>query len=235
MKSLQPTRSDKPSVNLFSWIGMAAVLMLIASTPAAVAQIYTFSFTGNDGIDATGTVTISGGVATSGSINVINVPLESLPGTTTASGNLLPLSAGSPISSSASNVRTQDGTVITYDNVADLTSDPIIPVSSYSWGFASGYAGLQSSTPSYDTVVALWGNSPGSYGMFIGEANPAYLNPDGTPITGAPHNEIQWVYVYDENGTMTFTPVPEPSTDPMLILGALTVGAAAIRRRRAAA
>ena len=234
MKSLQPTRSDKPSVNLFSWIGMAAVLMLIASTPAAVAQIYTFSFTGNDGIDATGTVTISGGVATSGSINVINVPLESLPGTTTASGNLLPLSAGSPISSSASNVRTQDGTVITYDVAAYAPpSDPIFDGTGVC--FASGYAGLQSSTPSYDTIVNIWGNSPGSYGMFIGEANPAYLNPDGTPVAGAPHNEIQWVYVYNEAGTLTLNPVPEPSTDALLILGALTVGAAAIRRRRVAA
>jgi hypothetical protein len=52
--------------------------------------------------------------------------------------------------------------------------------------FASGYAGLQSSTPSYDTVVNIWGNGAGSYEMFIGEANPAYLNPNGTPITGAP-------------------------------------------------
>jgi len=228
MKSLLQTRSDKPAVKFFSRIAMAAVLLLIASAPAAVAQIYTFSFIGNDGIDASGTITISGGVATSGSINVVNVPLESLPGTTTASGNLLPLSAGSAISSSQSNVRTQDGTVITYDTVANALNNPVFDGTGVAFG--SGYAGLQSSTPSYDTIVNIWGNGPGSYGMFIGEANPAYLNPDGTPITGAPHNEIQWVYVYDETGTVTITPVPEPATLGLVSAGLLSL--LALRRRK---
>lgn len=230
MKSLLPVRSDKRVVNFFSRIATGVVLLLIASASAAVAQIYTFTFTGNSGIDATGTITISGGVAQSGSINVINVPLESLPGTTTASGNLLPLSAGSPVSGSQSNVRTQDGTVITYDVVAFAPpSDPVFDGTGVA--FASGYAGLQSSTPSYDTVVNIWGNGPGSYGMFIGEANPDYLNPDGTPIAGAPHNEIQWVYVYNETGTMTFTPVPEPATLGLVSAGLL--GLLALRRRKA--
>lgn len=129
MKSLLPIRSEKPVVNFLSRIAVIAALMLIASAPAALAQIYTFSFTGNSGIDATGTITVSGGVATSGSINVVNVPLESLPGTTTASGNLLSLSDGSPISGSQSNVRDQGGDVITYDVAAFAPpSDPILMV-----------------------------------------------------------------------------------------------------------
>ncbi|HEV2437430.1 MAG TPA: PEP-CTERM sorting domain-containing protein [Verrucomicrobiae bacterium] len=230
MKSLLQTRSDKPAVNFFSRFASAVALMLIASAPAAVAQIYTFSFAGNSGIDATGTITISGGVATSGSINVVNVPLESLPGTTTASGSLLSLSDGSPISISQSNVRDQNGDVITYDVAAFAPpSDPIFDGTGVC--FASGYAGLQSSTPSYDTLVNIWGNGPGSYGMFIGEANPAYLNPDGTPIAGAPHNEIQWVYVFDETGTLTLTPVPEPATLGLVSAGLL--GLLALRRRKA--
>ena len=67
--------------------------------------------------------------------------------------------------------------------------------------------------------------------MFIGEANPADLNPDGTLIAGAPHNELQWVYVFDETGTMTLTPVPEPATLGLVSAGLL--GLLAFRRRKA--
>lgn len=194
---------------------IATALALLASSPAAMAALETYDFTFNSsgGMDASGTITIDSvaNVATSGSINVVNVPLESLPGTTTASGSLLALSAGSAISSSQSDVRTQDGTVITYGVAAYAPpSDPIFDGAGVC--FASGYAGLQSSTPSYDTVVNIWGNGAGSYEMFIGEANPAYLNPNGTPITGAPHDEIQWVYT-TINGSLTLTSaVPEPAT-----------------------
>jgi hypothetical protein len=231
MKSLLQTRFDKPSVNFFSRIGMVAALTLIASASVAVAQSYNFTFTGNDGIDATGTLTISGGVATEGSINVVNVPLESLPGTTTAAGYLL---------TAGGDVRDFDGDVITYDTVANPPpADPIFDGTGVCFGssiiddsISSSPAASDGGTPVYDTLVNIWGNSPGSYTMFIGEANPADLESDGTLIPGS---DAQWVYVYGENGTMSLTPVPEPSTDALIILGALTVGSAAIRRRRAAA
>jgi hypothetical protein len=234
MKSLLQIRSDKPFVNFFSWIGMAAVLLLIASAPAAVAQNYGFTFTGNDGIDATGTIDISGGVAIGGSINVINVPLESLPGTTTASGDLL---------TAGGDARNFDGDVITYDTVANPPpADPMFDNTGVCFGSSiingnttSAPAAYDGGTPVYDTLVNVWGNSPGSYTMFIGEANPSDLEPDGTLIPG---RDAQWGYVYGENGTMTFNPIvpaPEPSTDALIILGALTVGFAAIRRRRTVA
>jgi hypothetical protein len=201
---------------------------------AANAQSYNFTFTGNDGIDATGTIDISGGVAIGGSINVINVPLESLPGTTTASGDLL---------TAGGDVRNFDGDVITYDTVANPPpADPIFDNTGVAFGSSiingspsSAPAAYDGGTPVYDTLINLWGNSPGSYTMFIGEANPSDLEPDGTLIPG---RDAQWVYVYGENGTMTFNaivPAPEPSTDALIILGALTVGFAAIRRRRTAA
>ncbi|MGH7993085.1 MAG: PEP-CTERM sorting domain-containing protein, partial [Limisphaerales bacterium] len=63
---------------------------------------------------------------------------------------------------------------------------------------------------------------------FIGEANPADLNPDGTLITG---RDPQWVYVYNETGTLTVTPVPEPATLGLLSAGLL--GLLAFRRRKA--
>ena len=63
MNLLQQTLFEKPAMNFFSRIGRAGVLLLLATAPAAVAQNYNFTFTGNDGIDATGTITISGGVA----------------------------------------------------------------------------------------------------------------------------------------------------------------------------
>jgi hypothetical protein len=219
MKSLLQTRSDKPAANFFSGIAMAVALVLLASAPAAVAQIYTFTFIGNSGIDATGTLTISGGVATSGSINVINVPLEAPPYTplTTAAGSLL---------TAGGNVRDLDGDVVTYDTVANALNDPIFDGTGVC--FASGYAGLQSSTPAYDTIVNIWGNGPGSYGMFIGEANPADLQPDGTLIPG---RDPQWVYVYNETGTLTLTPVPEPATLGLVSAGLL--GLLALRRRKA--
>ena len=217
MKLLRQTQFEKPAMNLFSQIGRAGVLMLLATAPAAVAQSYNFTFTGQDGINALGTITISGGVAQSGSISVMNVPLEAPPYTplTTAAGGLLP--ASGPTSAGNHN-----GDVISYDNVANIANDPVFD-SAYGLGFGSGQYG----PAQYNTLINLWGNSPGSYGMFIGEAQ---LDGDGNVIGNA-----QWVYVYNEPGIVTFSPVPEPSADALMILGALTVGFVAMRRRLAAA
>lgn len=213
MKSLLQTLFEKPAVSFFSRIGWAAVLMLLATAPAAVAQIYTFAFI-SSGMDATGTITISGGVAQSGSINVINVPLEADPSTLiSAAGSLLPASG-------ATDAENHDGDVITYDNVVNLANDPILD--SDGLGFGSG---PYQDSVHYNTLINLWGNSPGSYTLFIGEAQ---LDGNGNVIGNA-----QWVY-HTDSGSLTLTPVPEPSTDALIILGALTVGSAAIRRRAAA-
>lgn len=220
MKSLLRTLYEKRATSFFSWIVRAVVVALVAVAPAAFGQIYTFTFTGNDGIDATGTITISGGIGQSGSISVVNVPLEANPSMyTTASGNLL---------TAGGDVRDLDGDVVTYDTVANASSNPVFD--STGVAFASGPAGSDGGTPIYDTIINIWGNSPGSYGMFIGEANPADLEPNGTLIPG---RDPQWVYVYDETGTLNVYLAPEPSTYA-LILFALT-GVFLVKRRRAAA
>jgi hypothetical protein len=181
-------------------------LLLIALAQAAVAQTYNFTFAGNDGINATGTISILGGVAQSGSIYVTGVPLEANPSIfTTAAGDLL---------TAGGDVRNHDGDVITYDTFANASNDPIFS----NTGVAFGSGPYQDSTH-FNTLINLWGNGPGSYGMFIGEANPASLEPDGTLVPGTPHSDVQWVYVYNEPGTLILTPVPEPTTAGCFLLG----------------
>jgi hypothetical protein len=215
MKAPLQTRFETPSLKFFSRIGMAAVLMLIASAPSGFAQIYNFTFS-SGGMNATGTIDIVGGVAQSGSINVTGVPLEATPSTMiTSAGSLLPASG-------PTDARDHDGDVITFDNVV-LGSDPIFTGNGL--GFGSGFYGYDGGTPEYDTIINLWGNSPGSYGLFVGEAQ---VDGSGNVI-----GDAQWVYA-ENNGSLTLTPSPEPST-VALMLGALTVGFVAIRRRRATA
>ncbi len=204
-------------MNFSSRIARAALLIFSASAMAAAAQTYNFTFTGNDGIDAAGTLTLSGGVVQNGLINVVNVPLEGNPSmTTTAAGFFL---------TAGGDVRDLDGDVVTYDTYVNPLGDPIFDGTGVAFG--SGPAG---SSGEYDTLINIWGNSPGSYGMFIGEANPADLNPDGTLIAG---RDPQWVYVFDETGSMTLTavPVPEPATLGLVSAGFL--GLLAMRRRKA--
>lgn len=207
--------SNKSSKNPFSLIAVAAGLMLAASGQSAVAQIYNFTFLGG-GMNATGTIDIVSGVATSGSINVTGVPLEANPSMfTTASGDLLTLGG---------DVRNHDGDVITYDTVANAGNDPVFDSTGIAFG--SDFFGYDGGTPEYNTIINIWGNSPGSYSMFVGEAQ---LDGSGNVI-----GDPQWVYTTG-NGSLTLTtPTPEPSTVALIMLGALT-GFAVIRRRRATA
>jgi hypothetical protein len=220
MKSLQQTLSNKPSGNFFSRIGMVAVLSLIAVAPAAVAQTYNFTFTGNSGMDASGTIFVASGVALSGSINVINVPFESFPGTTNASGDLVP----DPASPSPLTLVNHDGDDAIIDNIVFPGAPPTDQVlDDDGLGFASG---PYQDSVHFNTLINLWGNSPSSYTLFVAEAQ---LDGSGNVI-----GDPQWVYVL-EDGSLTLTAVPEPSTNALVILGALTVGFALIRRRRAVA
>jgi PEP-CTERM motif len=202
-----------------SIIRRAALLMLIASAPAAADPIYNFTFTSSGGMDATGTITVANGVgsvlAESGSINVTGVPIEASPSTLiTVSAPLLPGSGG------VENVENHNGDVVTYDNLVDFSNDPVLDGDGL--GFGSGQYG----PTHYNTLIGLnggdvYGNlSPGLYTLFVGEAQ---LNLDGSVAVP------EYVYYYD-SGSLTITPVPEPAT--YALFGVLAVGCLAMRRRR---
>lgn len=167
--------------------------MLLASSPTAMAALETYDFTfASSGMDATGTITVDNGVAQSGSINVTGVPLEASPTTLiSAAGSLLPANG-------ATDAGNHDGDVITYDNVVNLSNDPILD--SYGLGFGSGQ--YQDSVH-YSTVINLFGNSPDSYRLFVGEAQ---LDSIGNVI-----GDAQWVYASND-GSLTLAAVPEPAT-----------------------
>jgi hypothetical protein len=198
-----------------SVIRRAALLMLIASAPAAADPIYNFTFTSSGGMDATGTITVGGGLAEIGSIDVTGVPVEASPSTLiSVTAPLLPGSGG------VENVENHNGDVVTYDYLVDFSNDPILDGNGL--GFGSGQYG----PTHYNTLVGLnggdvYGNlSPGLYTLFVGEAQ---LNLDGSVAVP------EYVYYYD-SGSLTITSVPEPAT--YALFGVLAVGCLAMRRRR---
>ncbi len=198
-----------------SVIRRAALLMLIASAPAAADPIYNFTFTSSGGMDATGTITVGGGLAEIGSIDVTGVPVEASPSTLiSVTAPLLPGSGG------VENVENHNGDVVTYDNLVDFSNDPILDGNGL--GFGSGQYG----PTHYNTLVGLnggdvYGNlSPGLYTLFVGEAQ---LNLDGSVAVP------EYVYYYD-SGSLTITSVPEPAT--YALFGVLAVGFLATRRRQ---
>ena len=187
----------------------AAALTLLASAPVAMAQNYNFTFT-STGMNATGTITVVAGVAQLGSINVTDVPVEASPSTLlSASGSLVP-DPGTPSTLTLIN---HDGDDIIFDNIVNLSSDPIL--NGNGLGFASG---PYQDSVHFNTLINLWGNSPGSYTLFVAEAN---VDTNGNVI-GDPQ------YVYNAStGTLTITPVPGPAS-----ISTIAVGAIALLRRR---
>ncbi len=193
-------------VSLISF-GLVAVLVLLASSSAVADQIYNFTFT-SSGMDATGTIDVAGGVAQSGSINVTNVPLAADPNTLiTAAGNLLPGNGAA---------QNHNGDNLPYDNLVTFANNPIL--TSNGIDFVAG----QYDPTHYNTLIGLWGGDangnpvPNEYTLFVGEAQ---LDGNGNVIPG----ESGYVYNY-LSGSLTLTPVPEPSSAFLAICALIGFG-----------
>ncbi len=141
-----------------------------------------------------GSFSLLDGVATSGSINVTNVPVEADPSTLlTASGLLIPGSG------TATDL---NGDVAAFDNLVDLSSTPILDGNGLAFG--SG----QYSSNGYTTLIGLNGGNiygvipPYGYTLFVG--------------IGIPDGNHEYVYTSSYTGTLTVTPdtsaAPEPSS-----------------------
>jgi hypothetical protein len=189
--------------------------LLLGSAPAAMAnsETYDFVFT-SGGMDATGTITVDSGVAEVGSISVTGIPIEHpVAGDTTpftlTGIPLIPLSRGESIE----NLENHNGDVLTADNLVFPTSNPVLD--SDGLDFGSGQYG----TTYYNTIINLWGNSPGSYSLFVGEA--------GTHFGGVYDSE----FVYTQsNGNLTLTPVPDASSS-LVLLSSSCLALGIVRRK----
>jgi hypothetical protein len=187
-------------------VSLAALIGLLVSAPAAFAQVFNLSFT-SGGVSAYGSVSLTAGVATAGSITITGAALNGV-------FALVPVPAITNSGPGVETISNPNGDFVTFDNLTSPSANPAL--NSNGLAFASGYLGLDGSgRPEYESLINLWGNGPGSYSLFEGKKT-----------------NTEQVYV-TYNGTADFQAIPEPSTYAA-ILGTAALGFVAMRRRRAA-
>jgi len=179
---------------LFSALGLSL-------TAKADSLSWNFTYTGSDGVTATGTVTGSQSVSTpwaylltSGTINISGAP------DCTTCGS-------SPVSLDGPGTLVADVNEILYvggntslsgqDNLLFYPADPAIDNAGWLFQLSSG------------SGVSLWGDGPGEYAMRGG---------DGT---------------FQDTGTLSFTPTPEPGSFLLFGTGLLGFGWVLFAKRRA--
>jgi hypothetical protein len=161
----------------------AALLTASIFVPASFAQNFTFDFTDlADGVNATGTLDVSAGLATNGSVAVT--------GSAKDIGSFASyVQNPNPPNIAVANVPGMGGNVDFDDLVTHLNSQQVFD--SQGVAFGSTYLGVSShGTPLYTSVVNIWGNGGGSYTL-------AEFDSTGIP---------------QYNGTLSLTEIPEPET-----------------------
>ena len=179
------------------------LLSLLVSAPA-VAQSFNFTFTDSaDQVSAFGSISVTNGVATVGSITVS--------GPSTYFNETLSLATlVSPVTTVTDAI---GGDNESFDNLVYPTTNPVF--NGNGLGFVSSTTG-NNSNPNY--WVNLWGNSPDSYTLFEAGNDPSVANGQNHVYAGL-------------NGTLTLTEIPEPSSLAAL-MGLTTLGFAGFRRFR---
>jgi hypothetical protein len=139
------------STHRFSAFSGAALLLLLALAPAALAQTFDFTFT-DGGVSATGSFDVTAGIVTDGSLTLTGAAVN-----------------GTFALAAPPTVRGLDGTDIIFDNQFSPTQNPTLD------GGGLGFGMTEIDPAHYDYVLNLWGNSANNYSLF--EAGKL---PDGT-------------------------------------------------------
>jgi hypothetical protein len=167
-------------------LAVVASAALVSFVPTANANPFTFDFVdAADGVTATGTIDVVGGLAISGTGTISGPPLAPWNGDA-----LTLMTLSSP--GIAGNVTNIGGGLFSYRWAGtDLIVDDVVPVNSNGLLFGVGPTGVFAGTSTgYAWGLNLWSNGGSSYTAFFAGAN------DGT-YAG-----------YD--GTLTLTPVAVP-------------------------
>ncbi len=171
------------SLRTLSIYPRAAFLALVISVPASLAQSFSFDFIDlADGVNATGTLDVSAGLATGGTVTVTGSAMDTGSFTSLVQNPTPPNIAVANVAGMGGNVDFDD--LVTPSNAQQVFDDQGVAI-------GSTYLGVSShGTPLYTSVVNIWGNGGGSYTL-------AEFDSTGIP---------------QYNGTLSLTEIPEPAS-----------------------